>query len=286
MEPRVGRRLIAPAAEPMRHPNPPAAVTATRAPTASRFERVPSSWRTRKCPAHRIRCGGRPAARSARRRRRRAGRRDRGRRRPGPRPRWSARKGAPARSETSVSRPPGPAEEELQRHRPGEARPVVEDVSVGRDQVEPAVVVGVEESDPEAEQRAAGHRQADRRGVVGEEAAAQVAVEGRRLAVVVRHGQVEQAVAVEVAAGDPHPRLVLPVRGARHARDSCRPPRSGTRPGCGKVDWPSCRWRRRGRSGRRRRGRRRRRPARARRGRRSRPRPVTSTNRPPSLRKT
>ena len=123
-------------------------------------------------------------------------------------------------------------------------------------------------------------------GVVGEEAAAQVAVEGRRLAEVVGHGQVGQAVAVEVAAGDPHPGLVIPVRGARRPPRSPPSPRTGTRPGCGRDSWPSCRWPRRGRSGRRRRGRPRRRPAPARWGRRCRPGSVTSTNRPASLRKT
>ena len=109
--------------------------------------------------------------------RRRAGRRYRGRRRPGRGPRCSAWNGGPARSETSVSRPPGPPSRSCSgivqgnRGRPSRTCPLA------RDQVEPAVVVGVEEGDAEAEQRPARRRQADRRRVVGEESAAQVAVE-------------------------------------------------------------------------------------------------------------
>ena len=73
----------------------------------------------------------------------------------------------------------GAAEQELERHHPGEPGPGVEDVPVGAEQVETAVIIGVEEGDAEAEQGTAGRRQADGRRVVGEGAAAQVAVEGR-----------------------------------------------------------------------------------------------------------
>ena len=113
--------------------------------------------------------------------------------------------GARPAAETSTSRPVG-------RRRPGAGagiaygndRAVVVDVAVGGRQVEPAVVVDVEEGDAEAQQVPARRGQADGGGLVGEDAAAEVVVEGRRLAVEVGHGQVGPAVAVEVAAGDPH----------------------------------------------------------------------------------
>ena len=54
--------------------------------------------------------------------------------------------------------------------------------------------------------------------MVAEDAAAEVAVEGRRLVVEVGDGQVGQAVAVEVAAGHAHARLVAALRVAGHAR--------------------------------------------------------------------
>ena len=76
-------------------------------------------------------------------------------------------------------------------------------------QVEPAVVVGVEEGDPEAEQVRGSGRPGRSAPVWSVKMpCAEVLVEGRRLVVEVGDGQVGPAVAVEVAAGDPHARLV------------------------------------------------------------------------------
>ena len=124
---------------------------------------------------------------------------------------------SPRAGEASVSRPAGRAHEQLDRHLPGKRRPVVADVAVGRDQVEPAVVVCVEERDAEAQQVPAGRGQSDRGGLVGEDAPAQVAEQRGGLAVVVGDGQVGAAVAVEVAAGDAHPRLETSARIGRRA---------------------------------------------------------------------
>ena len=90
---------------------------------------------------------------------------------------------------------------------------------VGRRQVEPSVVVRVDQRRAEAQQVPSRLAQPDHRGAVGEQAVAEVPEEGRRLAVEVGHDQVEPAVAVEVAAGHPHPRLVAAFGVGRHARD-------------------------------------------------------------------
>ena len=121
------------------------------------------------------------------------------------------------RSETSVRRPSEPPSEKLRGHQVRVVGPEVVDVAVGRGQVEPAVVVGVEEGDAEAQQATAGDGQAARCGRVDEDAAAQVAVERRRLAVEVGDGQVDEPVAVEVPRGDPHAGLVDPRGIAGHA---------------------------------------------------------------------
>jgi hypothetical protein len=60
-------------------------------------------------------------------------------------------------------------------------------VAVGGSQVEPAVVVGVEQAESEAQQATSGDGQPDRGGGVDEDAAAQVAVERGRLAIEVGH---------------------------------------------------------------------------------------------------
>ena len=100
------------------------------------------------------------------------------------------------------------------------------DVAVGCGQVEPAVVVGVEDDDAESEQEPAGPGQSDGDRPVGEEPAAQVLEEARRLAVEVGDEQVGPAVAVEVAHGRPHAGLVG-ARGvagdARRGRDLLEP---------------------------------------------------------------
>ena len=70
-------------------------------------------------------------------------------------------------------------------------------------------------------------------------ASAQVAEERGRLAVEVGDGQVERAVAVEVAAGDPHAGLVAARGIAGHAGERARPPRTGSPRGCGTGSWPT-----------------------------------------------
>ena len=116
-------------------------------------------------------------------------------------------------------------------------------------------------------------RPVDRAGVVGEEALAEIAIKGGRLAEEVGHGQVDAAVAVEVAAGDPHAGLEAAVGAARRRPAICADLLEPEPAQVARTDsWPTCHWRRRGRSGRRRRGRRRRRPGLGRPGRRSRPR--------------
>ena len=111
----------------------------------------------------------------------------------------------------------GQTQQELRGHPVGEERAEVVNVPVGGRQVEPAVGVGVEEGDAEAESLAGRDGQAGRRGHVGEDAIAAVLVEGGVLVVEVGDGQVGAAVAVRIAAGDPHPRLVDAVAVARHA---------------------------------------------------------------------
>ncbi len=64
-----------------------------------------------------------------------------------------------------------PARQQLNGHLPGEDGLVVADMAVGRDQVEPAVIIGIEEGDAEAQQLAGRRSQAHRRGVVREQAA-------------------------------------------------------------------------------------------------------------------
>ena len=59
--------------------------------------------------------------------------------------------GGPAGSETSTSLSRAVAEKELRGHLIGDRGAVVGDVAVGLNEVEPAVVVGVEGGQPEAE---------------------------------------------------------------------------------------------------------------------------------------
>ncbi len=73
------------------------------------------------------------------------------------RARTDRRRGPTRRSDASVRS----ARQQLDGHLPGEGGPVVADMAVGGDQVEPAVVVGVEEGDAEAQQRTRGRGQAD-----------------------------------------------------------------------------------------------------------------------------
>ena len=103
-------------------------------------------------------------------------------------------------------------------HGVGQSRPAVVDVAVGGDEVEPAVVVGVEERHAEPQQIPAGRGQPDLGGVVEVEALAGVAEQRGPLGVEVRDGQVHPAVAVLVAEGHPHPRLERPRTVGRDAR--------------------------------------------------------------------
>ena len=89
---------------------------------------------------------------------------------------------------------------------------------VGRHEVESAVVVHVQESDPEAQPVTAGHGQADGGCMVGELAAAEVVEERGRLIEEVGHGQVEPAVTVEVAGRDAHAGLIAAVGVAGDSR--------------------------------------------------------------------
>ena len=115
-------------------------------------------------------------------------------------------------------RPARASEQELRRHRIGEERPMVAEVPVGRHQIEPAVVVGVEESRAETEAVAAGGRQAGGGGMVGEEPLPEVVEQGGGLAVEIRDRQIEAAVAVDIAAGDAHTGLVAAAGVGRDAR--------------------------------------------------------------------
>ncbi len=101
-------------------------------------------------------------------------------------------------------------EEQLGGHRVGDRRPVVVDVPIRHGQVEPAVVVRVQEGSPEPQHIAGRRSQAGGGHAVGEEAAAEVLVQRDRLAIEVGHGQVGPAVAVEVATGNTHARQVAP----------------------------------------------------------------------------
>ena len=173
-----------------------------------------------------------------------------------PRPRSGTWKAGPARSVTSTSlRPPSAPAKSCAGIRCGTSVRIIVDMAVGRHQIEPAIVVEIEKGDPEPEPVAAWHREAVLRGMVAEDAVAQVLVEGRVFVVEVGDGQVGQAVAVQVAAGDAHARLVDTRRRCWRRRQRGRPPRSGGLPDSGTGTWPIGRWRRRGRRARHRQGR-------------------------------
>ena len=102
----------------------------------------------------------------------------------------------------------GLASEQLGAHGVRKLGPEVVDMPVGGEQVEPAVVVGIQKSGPETEEITAGRCQPGGGRVVDEEALAQVVKEAGRFAVIVRDGQVDQAVAIHVAARHSHTCLV------------------------------------------------------------------------------
>src|SRR5262249_33110791 len=91
----------------------------------------------------------------------------------------------------------GAGYEKLRGHQVRVVRPEVVDVPIRRGQIEPPIVVGVEEGDTEAQQATAGDGQPDRGSRVGEDAAAQVTVVRRRLAIEVGYGQVDEPVPIE-----------------------------------------------------------------------------------------
>ena len=149
---------------------------------------------------------------------------------------------------------PATTRHELQRHHPGDPRPASR--RRGRwsesKSSQPSLFTSVKPL-PNPSKRPARGQQPDRRGMVDEQPMAQIAVKRRRLAKVIGHGQVEHAVAVEVATGDAHPRLVHAVCG--------RPPRRLSRllePESSaiveQIIRPTCRWRHTDRSCCRRRG--------------------------------
>src|SRR5262249_935433 len=86
---------------------------------------------------------------------------------------------------------PGLADEKLHWHGVREPGAEVVDMAVGRQQVKPAVGVGIEHGNPESELRAARGGEAYRRRVVTEHAPAKVLEEGGRLAIEICHSQVE-----------------------------------------------------------------------------------------------
>lgn len=81
-------------------------------------------------------------------------------------------------------------------------------MTVCRRQVELAVVVRIEKSDPKAQQEPARHRKADHSGMVDKLISPEVLVKGGGFGVEVRDRQVDSTVAVEVAARDTHPSQV------------------------------------------------------------------------------
>ncbi len=99
------------------------------------------------------------------------------------------------------------AEEELGGHGVGDLWPEVVHVTIGDRDVKVPVVVNIHERGAKTEPIPRRNRQPDHRGVVGEDPASQVVVEGHRLVVEVGDPQIGSAIAVEVAARNPHPRL-------------------------------------------------------------------------------
>ena len=99
-------------------------------------------------------------------------------------------------------------QEKLRGHRIGKRRAVVLDVAVGLRQVEAAVVVRIERSEPKTENKASGCGKPSSSRPVTEQSLAMVVIERRRFAKEVGHGQIEPAVPVIVAAGHAHPRQV------------------------------------------------------------------------------
>ena len=86
--------------------------------------------------------------------------------------------------------PVRPAGQQLDRHFPRENRRIIADMPIGGDQVEPAVVIGIEEGDTKPQQVACGRGQAHGGRAIREQVTAQVAEKRGRLAVIIGDGQV------------------------------------------------------------------------------------------------
>ena len=96
-------------------------------------------------------------------------------------------------------------------------RRVVDDVAVRDGDVEPAVVVVVEERCAEADEWQRREREAALAGRIDEQPPAQIAKQRRRLELVIRHDQIQPAVAVVVAKIGAHARARLAVVGDGNA---------------------------------------------------------------------
>ena len=134
-----------------------------------------------------------------------------------PRPRRLTLQGSPAEAETSRSRPPPSPRISIAGMVNGTCGLMSVTWPLACATSSTAVVVDVQERQAEAEDVPRRGRQADRRGSIDELGAAEALIEGRRFAEEVGDGQVEPAVAVEVAAGDAHAGAVAPFGVGRHA---------------------------------------------------------------------
>ena len=114
---------------------------------------------------------------------------------------------------------PGTADQELQWHRERNPRATVQHMTVGGEQVEPTVVIDVRKRDAEAQKRTAERLQTDYRGLIDEATSAEVTKEGCGLAEEVGNSQVEPPITIEVAARDSHPRFVQTVRAGGYPSD-------------------------------------------------------------------
>ena len=115
----------------------------------------------------------------------------------------------------------------MRGHFERELRAVVVDMAVDRQEVEVAVVLGVEQRGAKPKKGPGGREQADRRRAVEELTAPKILIRGGAFAKEVGDDQVGPGVAIEVAQGDPHAGLVAPLAlaasPASSARSSNRP---------------------------------------------------------------
>ena len=126
--------------------------------------------------------------------------------------------GGPVFEVTSANRPVLIADQDHPWHLEWKRRTAVDHMAVGLCQVEPPVIVRVEQGDPEAQEKPAGRGQANYRGLVSVEALAHIFKEARRLSVKVGHEQIRQAIPVGIAECSPHAGLESPICIAGDAR--------------------------------------------------------------------